>query len=58
MNVESNMGNPRGAQPSRPIDREAVAAAEPMATQTLGLLEKHLGGQPFFCGADYSDRER
>jgi glutathione S-transferase len=42
------------AQPSRPIDREAVATAEPMATQTLGLLEKHLGGQQFFCGADYS----
>ncbi|EJM62795.1 glutathione S-transferase family protein, partial [Pseudomonas sp. GM48] len=30
------------------------ATAEPMAIQTLGLLAKHLDGQPFFCGADYS----
>lgn len=31
-----------------------MATAEPMATQTLELLEKQLGGQQFFCGADYS----
>ncbi|WP_223448505.1 MULTISPECIES: glutathione S-transferase family protein [Pseudomonas] len=42
------------AQPSGSIDRDAVAIAEPMAIQTLGLLAKQLDGQQFFCGADYS----
>lgn len=42
------------AQPSGPIDRDAVAIAEPMAFQTLGLLAKQLDGQQFLCGADYS----
>ncbi|MBB3102183.1 glutathione S-transferase family protein [Azomonas macrocytogenes] len=41
-------------QPSRPVDREAVIAAEPLVIQTLELLERQVGIQEFFCGADYS----
>ncbi|GAB3386346.1 glutathione S-transferase family protein [Azotobacter armeniacus] len=41
-------------QPSRPIDREAVAASEPLVIQTLELLERQLGNREYFCGADYS----
>lgn len=41
-------------QSSRPVDREALAASEPLVIQTLELLERQLGNCAFFCGVDYS----